>query len=71
MAAAFVAEAGIATGELIERCFPVKAIWVYREISHAAFAPIALQYSVAGVKLNIASTNKAYGRKHRRTMNSV
>src|SRR5215469_1351202 len=48
-----------------------KAMRERSETIHATFAPNAAMYRNTGMRFNIASTRIRYGRKQRRTMNSV
>src|SRR5260370_2786107 len=60
--------AGIAVAEFRP---PAKACEEYSAMGQTRFAPIALRTNATLIMLKSAKNNRAYGKKHRRIMNSV
>src|SRR6202040_2486311 len=50
---------------------PAKACEEYSAIGHTRLAPIALRTNATFIMLKSANTRSAYGKKQRRTMNSI
>src|SRR5260370_37563512 len=60
--------AGIAVAEFRP---PAKACEEYSTMGQTGFAPIALRTNATFIMLKSAKNSRAYGKKHRRTINSV
>src|SRR5258708_38662520 len=60
--------AGIAVAEFRP---PAKACEEYSTMGQTRFAPIALRTNATFIMLKSAKNSRAYGKKHRRIMNSV